>query len=704
MTPRPRQASGDANDAEDGTGAKKRTERGFRPDIQGMRAIAVGMVVLYHLYPNLLPGGFAGVDVFFVISGFLITGHLLREYRASGRISLLGFWGRRAKRLVPAAALVLTVTWVASRYILPATELDDTARQIRASALYFQNWQLAWNAVDYLKADNAASPVQHFWSLSVEEQFYLGWPLLFVLAGLVALTARRRARIARGHKAVTLLAAAVVVCSFAYSVYDTHANPAGAYFVTTTRIWELGLGGLIALLPARAAARLGRVGPFGWAGLGMVIASAFVLSGTTAFPGVLALLPAGGAALMIIGGSAAARWGPSAAMSVRPLVFLGGISYSLYLWHWPIIVLYTTWSRHAANAVSGPVIIAVSVLLAWGSKVWIEDKVRGARLLSADGHKSGWLSVSTALAAVVPVALVSLYIAGEPAPFSGPLPPNYPGGKVLAKHLTHVKHEPVLPAVTAIKEPLYWHDGCLPAYPDNTNKECVFGDTSDPVLTVAMVGDSFDGDWFTPLLKIANQRHWKLVVDLRGNCPFTATTLAGAAGPSCHAWGQTVLHDLLTTIKPNVVITSDYPDQPTTAHPHTGPKAMADIGDGMVPYWTKLEKHGIQVVAVRETPDMGFDVPTCLAENHDSAAKCSQPARKAIVKDPPTVIAARAMGGKVPVINMDNLICGKKKCLPIVGNVLVYQDSHHLTSTYTQTLAPYLYKRLLAADKIFARS
>jgi peptidoglycan/LPS O-acetylase OafA/YrhL len=139
--------------------------RGFRPDIQGMRALAVGMVVLYHLYPSLLTGGFAGVDVFFVISGFLITGHLLREYHKTGRIALLDFWGRRAKRLVPAAALVLTVTWVASRFLLPATRLADTASQIRASALYFQNWQLAWNAVDYLKSDGAASPVQHFWSL-----------------------------------------------------------------------------------------------------------------------------------------------------------------------------------------------------------------------------------------------------------------------------------------------------------------------------------------------------------------------------------------------------------------------------------------------------------------------------------------------------------------------------------------------------------
>ena len=246
-----------------------------------MRALAVGMVVIYHLYPSLLTGGFAGVDVFFVISGFLITGHLLREYHKTGKVALLDFWGRRAKRLVPAAALVLTVTWVVSRLVLPATRLADTASQIRASALYFQNWQLAWNAVDYLKSGSAASPVQHFWSLSVEEQFYLGWPLLFLLAALVALTARRtEQRRARGHHVALLLAGAIVVGSLWYSVYYTRVNPAGAYFVTTTRIWELGLGGLLALLPAGLSQRIGRFGLLGWAGLGLVIASAFVLSGT----------------------------------------------------------------------------------------------------------------------------------------------------------------------------------------------------------------------------------------------------------------------------------------------------------------------------------------------------------------------------------------------------------------------------------------
>jgi len=689
--------------------------RGFRPDIQGMRALAVGMVVIYHLYPSRLTGGFAGVDVFFVISGFLITGHLLREYQKSGRIALLDFWGRRAKRLVPAAALVLTVTWVASRLLLPATRLADTASQIRASALYYQNWQLAWNAVNYLKSDSVASPVQHFWSLSVEEQFYLGWPLLFLLAALVALSVRRpkgqaaqteqtaqqsKRRRARGHHVLLLLAGAVVAGSLWYSVYYTRANPAGAYFVTTTRIWELGLGGLVALLPVRLTERIGRLGILGWAGLGLVIASAFVLSGTNAFPGYLALLPAGGAAALILGGSAAGRFGPHRLTSVRPLVFVGGISYSLYLWHWPLIVFYTARAGRAPGALTGPAIVVAAVLLSWLTKVWVEDKVRTASLLS--GH--GWRSVSTALAAVVPVVLVSLFIASEPAPLNGPLGPNYPGAAALADKVTTVKPEPVLPTPAALTLPEYWAQGCLLGQAAALPKECVYGDTSHPVLTVALVGDSIAGNWFAPLQKIALQRHWKLVTELHSICPLSSTLMItpnyGGAYTACHTWGTTVMRDLETSIRPDVVITSSSAGLATVAHPAGGAAAQADIGTGMANYWAQLRRHGIAVIAIRESPDVGLDAPDCISDH--SVANCTVPKAKAVAQDPPTVDATRAAGGTVPLIDMNSLICGPATCAPVVGNVLVYQDSHHLTSQYALTTTPYLEDRLLQASKLLS--
>ncbi len=668
-----------------------RGERGFRPDVQGLRALAVAMVVIYHLYPALLPGGFVGVDVFFVISGYLITGQLWRGFRSTGKVALAEFWGRRARRIVPAAALVLAVTWVLSRLVLPATQLANTAEQIRASALYYQNWLLAHNAVDYLKSSDAATPVQHFWSLSVEEQFYLAWPLLFLVAGLVA---RRRASRAR-HVTVGCLAGVLVVGSLAFSIYYTRTDPQAAYFVTTTRMWELGLGGLIAIMPARLGCALGRQGWLGWAGLGMVLASPFALRGTAAFPGAVALLPTGGSALLIVGGSASGRFGPARLMSVRPMVFLGGISYSLYLWHWPIIVLYQSYRDRPISPESGVALAALAVLLAWLTKITVEDPIRLSRIFA--GHR--WRSVCTALTAAVPAGLVSVYLVSLPAVWDGGLGANYPGAAALANPARHVRPEPVRPALATLQAamPKYWQQGCLDY--EAAPKACVYGDTKSPVLTIALVGDSVAGNWFPALEQIAVQRHWKLVTELHAQCTWTATMMvdkANAPYTTCHDWGVNVLHDLVTKIRPDVVVTSALAGRGTVSHPTPGPQAYADAAAGMAQYWRQLEASKISVVAIRETPTIYTLVPGyCVSQHGPSSSACDEPTSQAVLPDPPTELAAQQLGGTVKDIDMNSFICGPTECAPVVGNVMVYLDSDHLTNSYAETLAPFLLPRLL---------
>jgi peptidoglycan/LPS O-acetylase OafA/YrhL len=689
---------------------RRAVERGFRPDIQGLRAIAVTMVVIYHLYPSFLPGGFVGVDVFFVISGFLITGHLWRGYQRSGRVRLLDFWGRRAKRLIPAAALVLAVTWAVARFVLPASQLSDTAEQVRASALYYQNWLLAHNAVDYLTSSAAATPVQHFWSLSVEEQFYLVWPLLFVVATLAA---RRH----RPWRVIVGLMVVLVAASLAYSVYDTRVNPSAAYFVTPARMWELGMGGLLAMLldrpdAVRQPGRYGRLdrlewldrlecrGWLGWAGLSVVLTSPFALRGTTAFPGALALLPGAGAVMVIGGGP---DQGPARLISTRPFVFLGGISYSLYLWHWPVIDLWTAYWGKAPGILSGAVIIAVSVALAWLTKVFVEDPVRLSPKLS--GH--GWRSLSTVLAAALPVTLVMVYIAGMPVQFNGKLGPGYPGAAALVRTL-RVQAEPVQPPPDDAHAgvPEYWRQGCLPNQDVVAPKECVYGDTTNPTLTVALVGDSIAGNWFPALLEIAQRYHWELITDMHGLCTFTATWLAepGTKGPytACHEWGVTVLHDLLTSIHPDVVITSDLPDLGSLAHKQAGPQAYADISAGMASYWTQLEDNGISVVPIEETPIMSFNPPDCVAKYGASSSECEEPMAKATESDPPTVRATQLMHGKVKLIDMNKFVCDPTECPSVVGNILIYFDEHHMTSSYSKTMTPYLTPLLFSSSAVLA--
>ena len=328
-----------------------------------------------------------------------------------------------------------------------------------------------------------------------------------------------------------------------------------------------------------------------------------------------------------------------------------------------------------------------------------------------------------AYAGVVPAALISIFVTGVTGsaidttgsatpwqvPWQDVLGPSYPGAAVPGEHLGGgVPAAPVAPALNTDNLPQYWAEGCLPAQTASKPKECVYGDTAHPVLTVALVGDSMAGNFFTPLDQIATQRHWKLVVDVHSTCAWTSTMLlqlkVGGAYTACHAWGVSVLHDLLTTIKPNVVITSDYPYFATTAFPAISPQSETAIGDGMVPYWSQLENHGIQVVAIRETPFIGLAVPSCLTRNHGVTAKCAVPAKKAILPHPPTMVAAAEMHGKVPDINMNPLICPGLICQPIIGNVLVYQDSHHLTNLYSSTLTPFLEQDLLAASRTLNRA
>ena len=675
------------------------------------------MVVIYHLYPSALPGGFAGVDVFFVISGYLITGHLWHGYAHTGKVGLADFWGRRARRLVPAAALVLAVTWIAARVIEPATQFANTAQQILASALYYQNWQLSSDAVNYFKSGNAATPVQHFWSLSVEEQFYIVWPLLFLLAAFLtamlthasagtalAETGRAARRTATRGVVVGVLTAALVIASLAYSIHETKANAPAAYFMTATRLWELGAGGLLALAPAGLTRALARQGWLGWVGLAAVIASAFLLSGSMAFPGAIALLPVLGAVALIAGGSAAGRYGPSRLTSARLMVFIGGISYSLYLWHYPLINLYAGWRGKAPGLVSGPVILAVTILLAWLTKTFVEDKVRLAPFIAR--HR--WRSLAMALVAVVPVALAAVYITGEPAPWNGTLGPSYPGAAALTGATAFVPVAPVLKPPDPISQTLDQTGGCLDDFGASTPKECVFGDTAHPVLTVALVGDSAAGEWFDALNAIAVHRHWKLVTELHSSCPWSSTLILNWNGigelTACQAWGEAVLHDLVTSIRPNVVITSEYPSLLSTPdHPvNASPQAMAEIGAGMAQYWTQLEAAGISVTPIRETPDLVEDVPTCVDQHLTDLARCDVPVSAAILPDSPVTDAAMLMNGKVTVVNANSLICGPKVCAPVVGNVLVFGDRHHLTGPYSKSTAPFLEPLLLKANETLA--
>jgi peptidoglycan/LPS O-acetylase OafA/YrhL len=380
--------------------------RAVRTDIQGLRAIAVSLVLVYHLAPHSLTGGFTGVDVFFVISGFLITLHLLERLPEHPR-DLATFWSRRVRRLLPASLLVLAVTLVGSRLVAPETQWENTARQARAAVLYVVNWLLARDAVDYLAAENAPSPVQHFWSLSVEEQFYFVWPVLILVLGALARATRRKPLPVVLGGLVVLVAA-----SLAYSVYDTRTNPAAAYFVTPTRMWELGVGGLLATYTLLRPGRLRpwAATPFAWVGLVAVGWAAATYSGETPFPGWQAAMPVLGTAAVIAAQpptEPGQRWlSPGPLLALPPVQWLGDISYSVYLWHWPLIVLVPDATGHALTWPERGGILAATLLLAWLTKLYVEDRFRATRW--GVPLRKPFALAAAAMAVVVGLAAVQL--------------------------------------------------------------------------------------------------------------------------------------------------------------------------------------------------------------------------------------------------------------------------------------------------------
>jgi peptidoglycan/LPS O-acetylase OafA/YrhL len=669
--------------------AAGRSAPAFRRDIQGLRAVAVGLVVVYHLFPDLLHGGFVGVDVFFVLSGYLITGHMVREMRTRGAIDLLGFYARRARRLVPAATVVLVLTWAASLLVLPGSRLAATAQQVAASAVYVQNWLLARDSVDYLTAEDAASPVQHYWSLSVEEQFYLGWPLLLVLAGVLARS------LSWSWRRVALLAGgALCALSLAASVSLTAGNGAAAYFVTQTRIWELGLGALLAVLAGRPALPRALARPARWIGLSLVVVSALVYSGATAFPGTAALVPVIGTALVLAAGETEPQ---TRLLGSAPMTWIGDHSYALYLVHWPLIVLYEAWSGGEIGLFDGPVVLAGSLAGAWLLTRFVEDPVRRSRFFASRGR-----GLALALAAVLPVLLVLPQLVPSARP-TGTVTSSHPGAAVLAHDVeTDTADDQFVPAadVAFDDRPDYYDRGCEAAIDEPGVERCVYGQTTAPTLEVALVGDSKIGQWLPAIEAMAEKKDWQVTTYLRSRCPWSATpTVVGAGDDSaydnCSTWGRGVL-DHLREDKPDVLLTSDRPVVGTPEHPRADGTSLAAIAQGMTTYWQDALDLGIRVVALRETPEMGVNIPDCMSTPGNSAEECNRDLGDAM-GDGPTVLAARSMGGAVPLVDMTDLLCDGETCGPVVGGVLVYRDPHHLTRTYVMTLRPYLEERLAEA-------
>ncbi|WP_434743071.1 SGNH hydrolase domain-containing protein [Micromonospora sp. SH-82] len=670
--------------------------RGFRADIQGLRALAVVLVVLWHAGVPFVPGGFVGVDVFFVISGYLITAGMAAEIATRGRLSLGRFWARRVRRLLPSAGLVLVASLVLAYLFLPGIRWRDTALDVVSSALYAVNWRLAEQSVDYLAAERAPSIVQHYWSLAVEEQFYLLWPVLLV--GVAWLARRGSAAPARWRTLALVAVATVLVTSFVWSVLLVAQDPGRAYFVTTTRLWELAVGALLALVPLRRLSPV--VGSVvGWVGAGAIVASALLLDTTDPFPGLLALPATLGTVLVLVAGPDL-RYGPVVVLRVAVMQFLGRISYTLYLWHWPLLVVLTVrMDEPDGRAVTAA--MALAVFLAYLTSRFVERPAWHSTRLSARPGRTVAVGVGCTVLPVC-VGLVLHHVAVGP-PTASTAARDVQGAAVLATGQTG---EPVDRSASVVPDPSVARDDVASVYADGCHASqtgsrvlgCTYGRANAP-FTVAVVGDSHAAQWVPALQEIAAQRDWRLVTHTKSQCPVVDVEVAGGdeARPnrSCGQWNR-ALRERLAADRPDLVVTSSYNYQVhRDGRLLTGTENETALATALRRTWRGLAEVA-PVVVLRDTPAPRRDMADCVSAHREELTRCAVPRVEALAGvGPIQETAAEGLAG-VHLVDLNDAICPASRCAPVIGGVLVYRDTNHLTATYARTLAGRLDERLQA--------
>jgi peptidoglycan/LPS O-acetylase OafA/YrhL len=696
-----------------------------RLDIQGLRALAVLLVALNHAHISFLRGGYVGVDVFFVVSGYLITGILLREGfgrdgGAPGRISIRGFYDRRVRRILPAATLTLVVTSISVFVVYDLARADFLHTKVvlldgLAASLFFSNIHFAATTTNYFAQASATmpSPFQHFWSLSVEEQFYLVWApvvacVFYVCHRVTGRGSQGRRRDERSRRAaawaIGLLIGTACVLSLVWSILDTDASPQAAYFSAPARVWELGSGATLALLATRTRGLPEHLREaLGWAGLGMIAAAALLYSNRTLFPGYAALLPVTGSVLIIVAGMAPTHAGVDRTLSARPLPYIGDRSYTFYLWHYPALILAWQVTGRVLPVGTNLLILTGAFMFSAFTYRFYENALRFARWLG------GWrtaalvpVALAASIAAVmVPIAVFEGSLAaqaatsaktpvralspaqGQPDPTSlwssEPIP-------AVATAAQSAKRDAALPKAIApsalqLEQENATGGGivpsdCLPAFGSGvTGKVCRLGDrTSSRVMVV--LGDSQAGTWMPALVGFARAQHLAVVPLAKPGC-FVSRVRTNLPGWPCASWYRWALaHD--KALHPVATVVMFLLSTPLQEHPGRTVSDMQSV--------LSQVRNG---VLLADQPSQTEQPDVCLYKPGANMGKCS-------ARVPSTYVPLmKAMGRMTtlthhPVIPTMQWFCADGICPMVVQNLLTVRDLDHMTEQYSTALAPLL--------------
>ncbi len=668
-----------------------RANRHFLPEIQVLRAVAVLLVVVYHFWPGSLTGGFVGVDAFFVISGYLITSHLLREADGTGTVKLWAFYARRARRLLPASIFVLMFVALGTFLLLPTDLWATTAREVTASGFYVENLWLASKAVTYSASNDVATPVTHYWSLSAEEQFYLVWPGLIIVSCLLA----RRWLRGRTTTTVGFTLLLVTAGSFAFSLWATQTHRAAAYFITPTRAWEFGAGALVVLLMRKWAPSLVLARLLRWLGLVGLLAGAWIFSSTTAFPGYAAVLPVVATAAVIVAGDTGRADPSDRVFRLAPVRWLGDVSYSVYLWHWPLLVFAPYLLGHTLHTPELLALLVICLVISGLSKRYVEDATRFSPRLRVS-PRATLLAAAASMMVIALVCGTQVYAAGvredqnaalladvsaRPC-FGGPAMEN------LAKCPGALTALPLV-AITRMDAPWVAQPGCHGTSSDPSAWTCFWG-TGKPSRVVALVGDSHAEHWRSALHRIAKAKNWQVVEMFSGGCPATdARSIAferrSRDGGLCRRWTAKVTAKL-RALAPDDIITTGYVQQNSFDPAGSGPAGFERVWR----QWLQFTR----VTVLRDIPTTAnHNGPQCLAINAGKPQACANPRAKVLVDDD-MMRAARPMRSEVNLVDLSDYFCDARRCFAVIGGASVYYDYDHMSAQFGATLAPVLLRSL----------
>jgi peptidoglycan/LPS O-acetylase OafA/YrhL len=665
------------------------TPKGFRLDIQGVRGFALVLVLACHAGIPWAEGGFVGLDVFYVLSGYLITGLILTEVDRRGGVSLLGFYARRARRLLPLAVTVLAFIVVVSAILFSPARNDSVSGDVIAAALYFVNWRFVAEAVDYFAFESpTVSPVQHYWSLSVEEQFYLLWPLVVV----VVLAVARRAGL--GHRGLLIaLIGVLTAASLVYGVWFSEFAAQQAYFSTLARGWELGLGCVLALvLPAGLRMPRALAAAMSAGGVAVLAWLTVTLSDDVAYPGWIALAPTVATVAIIVAGTATVATLPIRVLSQPPLQYLGRISYAWYLWHWPLLVF--------AAALVGSLSIRASIvvtLIAWVPTIishhLIEERFRRSRALAARPRRALRIGV-TCTATAVALGVV-LGIAQPQIPVAS-------GAEAIGADAIE-RGDRTQRVARAIRPDLrHANDDRGPSFADGCHikndarvrsPRCAYGHLRSPTHVVLM-GDSHALQYAPGMIALAKHRGWRLESLTMAGCTVATVHLRKRVGDQCDRWRENTLRRIERTRPAMVVVTTGTVDRyaVTDANGRGLDRTASEplLEAGMRRTLRRLRATGAKVVVLRDQGKVPFEPVDCVSQHRNSLDECAfrprRPASQAF-----DARAARRVEG-VRLIDPLPYLCrqDRHRCPAVIGNVLVHRNTYHVSATFSRTLRPWL--------------